>query len=81
MLAGVAALPDGDAVRVQAGVHARRAAVAVPERARSGGEISAITHDDERAVTACAAYNEIAAALVAGLAPGASVAGRAGDRA
>ncbi|HYS31094.1 MAG TPA: ADP-ribosylglycohydrolase family protein [Streptosporangiaceae bacterium] len=32
-------------------------------------EISAITHDDERAVTACAAYNEIAAALVAGLAP------------
>ncbi len=32
-------------------------------------EISAITHDDERAVTACAAYNEVAAALVAGLAP------------
>jgi len=28
-------------------------------------EISAITHDDERAVTACAVYNEIAAALVA----------------
>jgi ADP-ribosylglycohydrolase len=32
-------------------------------------EISAITHDDERAVTSCAAYNEIAAALVAGLHP------------
>ena len=37
-------------------------------------EISAITHDDERAVTACAAYNEIAAALVAGQAPEAAVA-------
>ncbi len=37
-------------------------------------EISAITHDDERAVTACAAYNEIAAALVAGLGPAAAVA-------
>jgi ADP-ribosylglycohydrolase len=37
-------------------------------------EISAITHDDERAVTACAAYNEIAAALVAGLPPGEGVA-------
>jgi ADP-ribosylglycohydrolase len=30
-------------------------------------EISAITHDDERAATACAAYNEIPAALVNGL--------------
>jgi ADP-ribosylglycohydrolase len=37
-------------------------------------EISAITHDDERVVTACAAYNEIAAALVAGLGPAAAVA-------
>ncbi len=36
-------------------------------------EISAITHDDERAVSACAAYNEIAAALVAGQAPGEAV--------
>ena len=36
-------------------------------------EISAVTHDDERAVTACAAYNEIAAALIAGLPPDDSV--------
>ncbi len=36
-------------------------------------EISAITHDDERAVSACAAYNEIAASLVAGRAPDESV--------
>ncbi len=52
-------------------------ALAVPGRRRrisESIEISAITHDDERAVTACAAYNEIAAALAAGLAPGASVA-------
>jgi ADP-ribosylglycohydrolase len=52
-------------------------ALAVTDRRRrisESIEISAITHDDERAVTACAAYNEIAAALVAGGAPDAAVA-------
>ena len=52
-------------------------ALAVPGRPRrisESIEISAVTHDDERAVTACAAYNEIAAALVAGLPPDDSVA-------
>jgi ADP-ribosylglycohydrolase len=33
-------------------------------RIRESIEISAITHDDERATVACAAYNEIAAALL-----------------
>jgi ADP-ribosylglycohydrolase len=33
-------------------------------RIRESIEISAITHDDQRATAACAAYNEIAAALV-----------------
>jgi len=48
-------------------------ALAVADRARrisESIEISAVTHDDERAVTACAAYNEIAAALVTDLPPG-----------
>jgi len=52
-------------------------ALAVTDRRRrisESIEISAITHDDERAVTACAAYNEIAAALVAGGGPEAAVA-------
>lgn len=47
-------------------------ALAVADRGRrisESIEISAITHDDERAVTACAVYNEIAATLVAGLPP------------
>jgi ADP-ribosylglycohydrolase len=47
-------------------------AIAVADRGRrisESIEISAITHDDERAVTACAVYNEIAAALVTGLGP------------
>jgi len=42
-------------------------ALAVADRARrirESAEISAITHDDQRAVAACAAYNEIAAALI-----------------
>jgi ADP-ribosylglycohydrolase len=38
-------------------------------------EISAITHDDERCTVACAAYNEIAAALLAGASPSDAVAG------
>jgi ADP-ribosylglycohydrolase len=37
-------------------------------------EISAVTHDDPVAVTACAAYNEMAAALVRGDDPGGAVA-------
>lgn len=47
-------------------------ALAVAERERrirESVEISAITHDDERCTVACAAYNEIAAALVAGTSP------------
>jgi ADP-ribosylglycohydrolase len=32
-------------------------------------EISAVTHDDDRCTVACAAYNEIAAALLAGASP------------
>ena len=51
--------------------------LAVAERSRrisESVEISAITHDDERAVTACAAYNEIVAALLAGAAPAEAVA-------
>ena len=42
-------------------------ALAVTDRSRRIGdsiEISAITHDDQRATVACAAYNEIAAALL-----------------
>ncbi|MGL4175723.1 MAG: ADP-ribosylglycohydrolase family protein, partial [Dermatophilaceae bacterium] len=35
-------------------------------RVRESMEISAVTHDDARCTVACAAYNEIAAALVAG---------------
>jgi ADP-ribosylglycohydrolase len=38
-------------------------------RVRESAEISAITHDDQRAVAACAAYNEIAAALITGTPP------------
>jgi ADP-ribosylglycohydrolase len=38
-------------------------------RIRESQEISAITHDDQRATAACAAYNEIAAALVDGAPP------------
>ncbi|WP_203932168.1 ADP-ribosylglycohydrolase family protein [Virgisporangium ochraceum] len=38
-------------------------------RVRESMEISAITHDDERCTVACAAYNEIAAALLAGADP------------
>jgi ADP-ribosylglycohydrolase len=45
-------------------------AVADPaRRVRESMEISAVTHDDERCTVACAAYNEIAAALVAGASP------------
>jgi ADP-ribosylglycohydrolase len=45
-------------------------AVADPERRiRESMEISAITHDDPRCTVSCAAYNEIAAALLAGAAP------------
>ncbi len=50
-------------------------------RSRESVEISAITHDDPRCTGACAAYNEVAAALLAGADPadavaeGASVAG------
>lgn len=39
------------------------------QRIRESIEISAITHDDQRATTACAAYNEIVAALIDGVAP------------
>ncbi|MEV0136627.1 ADP-ribosylglycohydrolase family protein [Dactylosporangium sp. NPDC050688] len=42
-------------------------------RIRESMEISAITHDDPRCTVACAAYNEIAAALLAGAAPDAAV--------
>ncbi|MFF5229484.1 ADP-ribosylglycohydrolase family protein [Dactylosporangium sp. NPDC000521] len=42
-------------------------------RVRESMEISAITHDDPRCTVACAAYNEIAAALLAGGAPDAAV--------
>jgi ADP-ribosylglycohydrolase len=38
-------------------------------RVRESMEISAITHDDERCTVACAAYNEVAAALLAGASP------------
>jgi len=38
-------------------------------RIRESMEISAITHDDLRCTVACAAYNEIAAALLGGAAP------------
>jgi ADP-ribosylglycohydrolase len=38
-------------------------------RIRESMEISAVTHDDERCTVACAAYNEVAAALLAGAAP------------
>jgi ADP-ribosylglycohydrolase len=38
-------------------------------RIRESMEISAITHDDERCTVACAAYNEVAAALLAGVDP------------
>ncbi len=38
-------------------------------RIRESIEISAITHDDQRATTGCAAYNEIAAALLDGAPP------------
>jgi ADP-ribosylglycohydrolase len=47
-------------------------ALAVPERDRRIREsmaLSAITHSDPRCLVACAAYNEIAAALVAGASP------------
>ncbi|MFW6033907.1 MAG: ADP-ribosylglycohydrolase family protein [bacterium] len=36
------------------------------QRIQESSEISAITHDDERCTTACAAYNEVAAALLDG---------------
>lgn len=52
-------------------------ALAVPERdrrIRESMEISAITHDDPRCTVACAAYNEIAAALLADAAPAEAVA-------
>jgi ADP-ribosylglycohydrolase len=39
------------------------------ERIRHSMEISAITHDDRRCTVACASYNEMAAALLAGAAP------------
>jgi ADP-ribosylglycohydrolase len=42
-------------------------------RIRESMEISAITHDDPRCTVACAAYNEIAAALLAGSGPAESV--------
>lgn len=38
-------------------------------RVRDSMEISAITHDDHRCTVACAAYNEMAAALLAGASP------------
>lgn len=52
-------------------------AVAVTDRTRrirESAEISAITHDDQRAVAACAAYNEIAAALITGTSTAAAIA-------
>jgi ADP-ribosylglycohydrolase len=51
-------------------------ALAVGERdrrVRESLEISAITHDDRRCTVACAAYNEIAAALLTGTGPGPAV--------
>jgi ADP-ribosylglycohydrolase len=42
-------------------------------RIRESVEISAVTHDDPRCTVACAAYNEIAAALLDGAAPDAAV--------
>ena len=51
-------------------------ALAVADRERRIAEsmrISAITHDDERCTVACAAYNEIAAALLDGRQPDESV--------
>jgi ADP-ribosylglycohydrolase len=42
-------------------------------RIRESTEISAITHDDPRATISCAAYNEIAAALLTGATPVACV--------
>jgi ADP-ribosylglycohydrolase len=42
-------------------------------RIRESMDISAITHDDPRCTVACAAYNEIAAALLAGAAAEAAV--------
>lgn len=42
-------------------------------RIRESMEISAITHDDPRCTVACAAYNEIAAALLAGAEPAEAV--------
>lgn len=39
------------------------------QRLRESQEISAITHDDPRCTVACAAYNEIAAALIDGESP------------
>jgi ADP-ribosylglycohydrolase len=46
-------------------------------RVRESMEISAITHDDPRCTVACAAYNEVAAALLGGAAPDDAV--RAGE--
>lgn len=42
-------------------------------RMRESMEISAVTHDDVRCTVACAAYNEIAAALLAGATPSEAV--------
>jgi ADP-ribosylglycohydrolase len=42
-------------------------------RIRESMEISAITHDDRRATISCAAYNEMAAALLTGATPGTCV--------
>jgi ADP-ribosylglycohydrolase len=42
-------------------------------RIRESMEISAVTHDDPRCTVACAAYNEIAAALLGGATPEAAV--------
>jgi ADP-ribosylglycohydrolase len=52
-------------------------ALAVADRARrvmESMEMSAITHDDPRCTVGCAAYNEIAAALLAGTPPDEAVA-------
>lgn len=51
-------------------------ALAVPDREqriRESQEISAITHDDARCTVSCAAYNEIAVALLDGVSPTAAV--------
>lgn len=45
------------------------------QRLRESAEISAITHDDPRAMVACAAYNEITAALLTGAMAAAAVQG------